>query len=56
MAERVGLTGHNLLNDPCSTKAVPFGSDRRGLNLLGLLPYRCSTVEEQRLAFTQTTT
>ncbi|HEU5236832.1 MAG TPA: NAD-dependent malic enzyme [Pyrinomonadaceae bacterium] len=48
MAEQAGLTGHDLLNDPLFNEGSAFSeADRRRLNLLGLLPYHCSTVEEQ---------
>ena len=48
MAEQEGLTGHHLLNDPLLNEGSAFReSERRRLNLLGLLPYHCSTVEEQ---------
>ncbi|HSQ18904.1 MAG TPA: NAD-dependent malic enzyme [Blastocatellia bacterium] len=48
LAEPVGLTGHNLLDDPLLNEGSAFPeADRRRLNLLGLLPYHCSTREEQ---------
>ena len=48
MAERVGLTGHHLLDDPLFNEGSAFSeADRRRLNLLGLLPYHCSTAAEQ---------
>jgi malate dehydrogenase (oxaloacetate-decarboxylating) len=48
VAEQVALTGHNLLDDPLLNEGSAFReSERRRLNLLGLLPYHCSTVEEQ---------
>ena len=48
MAKQEGLTGHNLLDDPLFNEGSAFPeADRRRLNLLGLLPYHCSTVEEQ---------
>lgn len=43
-----GLTGHLLLDHPLLNEGSAFPeSDRRRLNLLGLLPYHCSTVDEQ---------
>ena len=48
MSEQEGLTGHNLLDDPLLNEGSAFReSERRRLNLLGLLPYHSSTVEEQ---------
>src|SRR6185436_748975 len=48
MAEQEGLTGHNLLDDPLLNEGSAFPEpERRRLKLLGLLPYHCSTVEEQ---------
>jgi malate dehydrogenase (oxaloacetate-decarboxylating) len=42
------LTGHYLLDDPLHNEGSAFSeADRRRLNLLGLLPYHSSTVEEQ---------
>ena len=43
-----GLTGHLLLDDPLFNEGSAFTQeDRRRLGLLGLLPYHCSTREEQ---------
>ena len=43
-----GLAGHNLLDDPMLNEGSAFPeADRRRLKLLGLLPYHCSTREEQ---------
>jgi len=43
-----GLTGAQLLNDPLHNEGSAFAeADRRRLKLLGLLPYHCSTVDEQ---------
>ena len=43
-----GLTGHLLLDDPLLNEGSAFPeADRRQLGLLGLLPYHCSTREEQ---------
>ena len=48
VAEQGGLTGHNLLDDPMLNEGSAFPeADRRRLKLLGLLPYHCSTREEQ---------
>ena len=48
MAEQLGLTGYNLLDDPLLNEGSAFSeADRRRLKLLGLLPYHCSTVAEQ---------
>lgn len=48
VAEPGGLTGHNLLDDPMLNEGSAFPeADRRRLKLLGLLPYHCSTVQEQ---------
>lgn len=48
LPEQTGLNGHNLLDDPLLNEGSAFPEDeRRRLSLLGLLPYHCSTVEEQ---------
>lgn len=48
MAEESGLSGHNLLDDPLMNEGSAFTeADRRRLKLLGLLPYHCSTADEQ---------
>ena len=42
------LTGHLLLDHPLLNEGSAFPeAERRRLSLLGLLPYHCSTVEEQ---------
>lgn len=42
------LTGHQLLDHPLLNEGSAFSAaERRRLGLLGLLPYHCSTVEEQ---------
>lgn len=48
MPEQNILRGHNLLDDPLLNEGSAFPeNERRRLNLLGLLPYHCSTVDEQ---------
>src|SRR5436190_5490114 len=43
-----GPTGHQLLDDPLLNEGSAFPeTDRRRLGLLGLLPYHCSTIDEQ---------
>jgi malate dehydrogenase (oxaloacetate-decarboxylating) len=47
-AARSGFTGHRLLDHPLLNEGSAFTeSDRQRLGLLGLLPYHCSTVDEQ---------
>lgn len=47
-ATEAGLTGHLLLDHPLLNEGSAFPeAERRRLGLLGLLPYHCSTVEEQ---------
>lgn len=47
-ATEAGLTGHLLLDHPLLNEGSAFPeAERRRLRLLGLLPYHCSTVEEQ---------
>jgi malate dehydrogenase (oxaloacetate-decarboxylating) len=46
--ERSGPTGHPLLDHPLLNEGSAFTeTDRRRLGLLGLLPYHCSTIDEQ---------
>jgi malate dehydrogenase (oxaloacetate-decarboxylating) len=46
--DRAGLTGHPLLDHPLLNEGSAFTeADRRRLGLLGLLPYHCSTIDEQ---------
>jgi malate dehydrogenase (oxaloacetate-decarboxylating) len=46
--DRAGLTGHSLLDHPLLNEGSAFPeADRRRLGLLGLLPYHCSTIDEQ---------
>lgn len=48
MPEQTSPNGHHLLDDPLLNEGSAFSeAERRRLNLLGLLPYHCSTVEEQ---------
>lgn len=47
-AARSGFIGHQLLEHPLLNEGSAFTeNDRRRLGLLGLLPYHCSTVDEQ---------
>lgn len=47
-ATEAGLTGYLLLDHPLLNEGSAFPeAERRRLGLLGLLPYHCSTVEEQ---------
>ncbi len=47
-ATEAGLTGYRLLDHPMLNEGSAFPeAERRRLGLLGLLPYHCSTVEEQ---------
>jgi malate dehydrogenase (oxaloacetate-decarboxylating) len=47
-AGRAGLTGHLLLDHPLFNEGSAFAETERGrLGLLGLLPYHCSTIDEQ---------
>jgi malate dehydrogenase (oxaloacetate-decarboxylating) len=47
-AARSGFTGHRLLDHPLLNEGSAFTeSDRQRLGLLGLLPYHCSTLDEQ---------
>lgn len=47
-AARSGFTGHTLLDHPLLNEGSAFSeSDRQHLRLLGLLPYHCSTIDEQ---------
>lgn len=46
--DEAGFAGHLLLDHPLLNEGSAFPEDdRRRLGLLGLLPYHCSTVEEQ---------
>ncbi len=48
MSDKKNITGHHLLDDPLLNEGSAFPeAERRRLNLLGLLPYHSSTVEEQ---------
>src|SRR6185436_15166958 len=48
LPEPAGPKGFRLLDDPLLNEGSAFPeAERRRLNLLGLLPYHCSTVEEQ---------
>jgi malate dehydrogenase (oxaloacetate-decarboxylating) len=47
-AARSGFTGHTLLDHPLLNEGSAFSeTDRQRLGLLGLLPYHCSTIDEQ---------
>ena len=47
-AARSGFTGHALLDHPLLNEGSAFSeTDRQHLRLLGLLPYHCSTIDEQ---------
>ncbi len=47
-AARSGFVGHTLLDHPLLNEGSAFSeSDRQRLGLLGLLPYHCSTIDEQ---------
>src|SRR5262252_5562290 len=46
--DRAGLTGHLLLDHPLFNEGSAFAeTERSRLGLLGLLPYHCSTIDEQ---------
>src|SRR6185436_1286143 len=46
--EGLGPRGHVVLDHPLRNEGSAFNeSDRRRLGLLGLLPYHCSTIDEQ---------
>src|SRR5215831_17946057 len=48
VADRAGMTGHPLLDHPLLNEGSAFAeADRRRLGLLGLLPYHCSSIDEQ---------
>src|SRR5437899_10281869 len=47
-SDETALTGHQLLDHPLLNEGSAFTeADRRRLGLLGLLPYHCSTLDEQ---------
>ena len=47
-AARSGFKGHRILDHPLLNEGSAFSeTDRQQLGLLGLLPYHCSTVDEQ---------
>src|SRR5436190_5413573 len=46
--EEVSLTGQSLLEEPLHNKGSAFSeNERHDLGLLGLLPFHCSTTDEQ---------
>ena len=48
VSAEAGFTGHPLLDHPLLNEGSAFSeAERRRLGLLGLLPYHCSTVDEQ---------